>query len=266
MEENQELEVIQTAGALEEITKAEIDVQISTAKKFPRSIKQFLDKATSLATINEDVAASCCYSLPRGGKTIEGESVRLAEIVCSSYGNIRAGARVIANDGKTITAQGICHDLENNTFISKEVKRRITDKYGRTYNEDMQVVVGNAACSIAFRNAVFSVVPKALTQEVFKSAKEVARGTEKTLPKRRDAAVKYFVDKGIKKDDICKVLGIKRIEDIDLDLMTTLRGMVTLAETGEMSIKSIFDQKIADIDDATKEKLNDRIKAIKEEK
>src|ERR1035437_7249180 len=93
--------------ALSLITKAEMDTQISTAKAFPRSLKIFMDKALSMATLNEDIAASCNYAVPRGGKPMEGKSVRLAVIICSSYGNIRSGARVIANDGKTVTAQGI---------------------------------------------------------------------------------------------------------------------------------------------------------------
>lgn len=229
-----------TESALSLITKAEIDMQISTAKAFPRSLKMFLDKAMSMATISEEVAASCNYALPRGGRSLEGPSVRLAEIVCSTYGNIRAGARVIANDGKTITAQGICHDLETNNSITVEVKRKITDKNGKTYNEDMQVVTGNAACAIAYRNAVFKVVPSALVQEVYDKAKEVARGTAETLVAKRDKAIRYFHDMGVKDAQICEQLEIKKVEDIDLDKLATLRGMVTLIKNGESTISDLF--------------------------
>lgn len=236
-----EPEIIQSEAALSLITKAEIDMQISTAKAFPRSIKTFLQKAESIATVSEEVASSCAYALPRGGKTLDGPSVRLAEIVCSTYGNIRSGARVIANDGKTVTAQGICHDLETNNCVTVEVKRRITDKFGRTFNEDMQTVTGNAACAIAFRNAVFKVVPAALIQEVYDKAREVARGTAETLPIRRDKAVKYFRDLGVTEKQILDVLELKKIEDIDLDKLATLRGMVALIKNGESTIKDLFE-------------------------
>lgn len=195
--ETMEVQVV-TNDALSLITKAEIDVQISTAKAFPRSIKMFLDKAMSIATVNENVAASCNYALPRGGKSLEGPTVRLAEIVCSAYGNIRSGARVISNDGKTITAQGICHDLETNNCVTVEVKRRITGKDGKTFNEDMQTVTGNAACAIAFRNAVFKVIPSAIVNEVYEATKKVARGTAETLVARRTKAVDYFKERGVK--------------------------------------------------------------------
>lgn len=228
-------------SSLSLITKAEIDIQISTAKAFPRSNKMFLDKALSMATLNEDIAASCAYALPRGGKSLEGPSVRLAEIVCASYGNIRAGARVIANDGKTITAQGICHDLESNYCVTVEVKRKITDKYGKTYNEDMQVVTGNAACAIAYRNAVFKVVPSALVNDVYEKAKDVAKGTAETLVKRREKAAKYFRDLGVTEKQICDVLEVKKIDDIDLDKLATLSGMRTLIKNGESTIKDLFE-------------------------
>lgn len=241
-------EVVVVENALSVITKAEIDVQISTAKAYPRSLKMFLDKATSMATINEDIAASCSYSLPRGGKSLEGATVRLAEIVCSTYGNIRAGARVIANDGKTITAQGICHDLETNYSATVEVKRKITDKFGKTYNEDMQVVTGNAACAVAYRNAVFKVVPTALVTDIYDKAKEVARGTAETMVKRREKALSYARSLKITDKQICDVLEIKKVDDIDLDKLETFRGMLTLIKNGESTVKDLFENADKEID------------------
>jgi hypothetical protein len=238
--------------ALSLITKAEIDIQISTAKAFPRSLKQFQDRALSMATLNEDIAASCNYALPRGGKSLEGPSVRLAEIVVSAFGNIRSGARVIANDGKTITAQGICHDLETNNCVTVEVKRRITGKDGKTFNEDMQVVTGNAACAIAFRNAVFKVVPSALCNDIYEKSKEVARGTAETLTKRRDKALEYFHSIKVTNDKICEVLNIKKVEDIDLDKLSILTGMRSALKNGESTLKDLF-EKQTETNDINKE-------------
>jgi hypothetical protein len=261
--ENGYTEVMQE-NSLSLITKAEIDIQISTAKAFPRSLQLFLKKAMSMATISEEVAASCNYALPRGGKSLEGPSVRLAEIVCSAYGNIRAGARVISNDGKTVTAQGICHDLETNYSVTVEVKRRITDRNGKTFNEDMQVVTGNAACAVAYRNAVFKVVPSALVNDVYDRAKEVARGTEETLPKRRDKTLTYLHSLKVTDKQICDVLEIQRVEDIDLDKLDTLRGMCTLIKNGESTVKDLFESNEASKDsndkkEAASAKENERI-------
>lgn len=222
-------------------TKAEIDTQIATAKAFPRSEKMFIDRAISMATVTEEIAQSCIYALPRGGKPIEGPSIRLAEIIVASYGNLRASARIVDNDGKMITSQGVCHDLENNTAVSVDVKRRITDKNGRTFNDDMQVVTGNAANAIAFRNAVFKVVPMAFTNAIMDQVKDVARGTAQTLTERRNKAVEWFNGQGVKNEQICAALDIKKVEDIDLDKLMTLSGMKTALKNGESTIKEMFE-------------------------
>lgn len=226
--------------ALSIITRTEIDVQIATAKTFPRSLKLFHDKAMSMATLNEEVAALCSYSLPRDGKVLEGASVRLAEIVCSAYGNIRAGARVIANDGKSITAQGVCHDLENNNCSTVEVRKKITYKNGKTFNEDMQIVTGNAACAIAYRNAVFKIIPAALISDIYAATKEVARGTADTLVVRRDKAVKYFATLGVTEMQLCEVLNVQRVADIDIDKLSILTGIRALISNGESTVADIF--------------------------
>lgn len=238
------------------ITKAEIDTQISTAKAFPRSIGVFLSKALSMVSVNESIAASCSYSLPRAGKTIDGPSVRLAEIVMSCFGNIRAGARIISNDGKSVTAQGICHDLESNVCVTVEVKRKITDRNGRTYTEDMQIVTGNAACAIALRNAIFKVVPAALCQDLLEKAREVARGTLATLEKRRASAIEFFKGKGVTEAQILTVLEVKKIEDIDLDKLQILSGFKTAITNNESTVKEIFTHSA---DAITKEMLTEML-------
>lgn len=237
--EIQQIRTEETAMYL--LTKAEIDTQIATAHAFPRSIGKFMQSALSMATISEDIAASCSYSLPRGGRNLDGPSIRLAEIVVASYGNVRVTARIIANDGKFITAQGSCHDLESNAAAQIEVKRRITDRSGKTFNDDMQTIVGNAACAIAYRNVVFKIIPAALIQPIYDKAREVARGTAETLKTRRDKALDYFRALGVKDEQICAVLDIKKIEDIDLDKLQTLTGIRAAIKNGESTLKDIFD-------------------------
>jgi len=252
---SQDVEVIDNTKentALYLLAKAEIDTQIATAKAFPRSFKLFKNKALSMATMSEDIAASCTYALPRSGKSISGPSIRMAEIVVAAYGNIRAGAMIIDNDGKNITARGTCHDLENNVAAQVEVKRKITDKNGKIFNEDMQTVTGNAACAIAYRNAVYKVIPSALITPIWEEAKRVSKGDAATLVDRRNKAVEYF--KGLKVTDaqICTALDIKKIEDIDLDKLEILTGMKAAIKNGEATVKSLFeDADDISIDDLT---------------
>jgi len=271
------IEVVENDPAtLAVVVGAEIDSQIATAKKYPRSIAVFLKKAESLATIDQETAESCEYGLPRGGKIITGPSVRLAEIIISSYGNARAGARIVARGRSSITAQGMCIDLENNVAITIEVTRSIMEhekkwddgkrKYVRTgrmvpMNEDMQTLAGNAAASIALRNAIFRVVPKAAWNSVYKKAQITARGDAATLPDRRAKAMDWFKSKGVKEEQIFRLLDVRGVEDIDLERLQTLSAIKAAVVNNEATLENIFpsEQQRASADAATKaaeEKLN----------
>lgn len=170
---------VNSGEMLEAINRSEVDMQIVTAHRFPRKIEECKDNMIALATMDDTVAYNCFYHLERTDKDgkkviIEGLSVRFAEIIAACWKNLRIAARILGNDGKTITAQGVCHDLESNVAISTEVKRSIVTSKGYTYSQDMQVVVGNAASSIALRNAICKVVPQVLIKSVVEEVQSKA--------------------------------------------------------------------------------------------
>jgi hypothetical protein len=227
-------------SAVEAGVRAEFDVAINTAKRYPRSLQQFLQRAEGMATIRPEIAASCEYALPQGGQKVKGPSVRLAEIVAATYGNLRIGARIIEETGTYVVAQGIAHDLETNVAHTSDVRRRIVTKEGKRYSDDMVIKTMNAACAIASRNATFKVVPMALIQPVIDAAKKVALGSAQTLPQRREAAFAWFKEKGVAKERIFSALGVKGVEDIGLEQLADLNGMWNAAKDGEMSLDEMF--------------------------
>lgn len=226
--------------ALELIQRAEIDMQIATAKKYPRDLAKVKRRMLDFATLDEETAESCFYTLSRGGKTIQGPSVRLAEIAVACYQNLRAASRVIDNNGKIITCQGACHDLENNTLISVEVQRRITKRDGRSYDDDMQVVAGNAGNSIAFRNAVFKVVPGALLKPVYEAARKVAVGDASTLVTRRAKVIARLNAMEVDTTRILARLGKSSVENIGLEDLESLIGLGTAIKDGDTTVDESF--------------------------
>lgn len=238
------------SGTAALINRSEIDMQIATAHKFPRSIKRFRQEALAMVTLNEQIAESCIYALPRGNKTIEGPSARFAEVVASAWGNCRAGARVVSDQGNFVTAQGIFHDLERNVAITYEVQRRITDSRGRRYNDDMIGVTGNAASSIALRNAILKGVPKAFWDDMYQAARATVMGDFQTLANRRAEAMKAFVALGVKPDQVFAKLGVSGVEDIGLEHLVTLRGLITAIKEGDTTPEQAF----GDADQSTQPK------------
>lgn len=230
---------------LEALNKSEIDTQIATAHAYPRNEEEALRKMAKLACMDEDTAADCFYQLQRKGAdgtmtVIDGLSVRMAEIIASCWGNLRVQARIIGNDGKWITAQGICHDLESNVAVSKEVKRRITTKNGYTFSEDMQVVTGNAACAIAYRNAVLAVVPKAVTNSVIKHVRAMMANARIDVPKVRTQTLAWWATKGVTEAQVLDYLGLVNVEQIDKTQLFTLRALAQAINEGTTTIEETF--------------------------
>jgi len=229
-------------GTLAVLNRTEIDQQITTAKRYPRDVSRFIKRATELVTLNESIAQQCIYALPRDGKTIEGPSARMAEVIVNAWGNARAGARVVSDTGDFITAQGVFHDLEQNVAITYEVQRRITNKRGERFGSDMIGVTGNAACSIALRNAILKGVPKAYWDGIYKKARAVVAGTIETLANKRANAIKEFVIFGINEAQILGKLGKLGVADINTDDLVLLFGMLTAIKDGDMTSEDAFPQ------------------------
>lgn len=241
----QTVEVMQTEQ-LQSMDRAEIDMQIATAKRFPRDIQQCLDNIRALSMIDEDTMESCFYHLERKDKDgqikeIEGMSVRMAEIFVSCWGNLRVATRIIGNDGRKITAQGICFDVQNNVAVSCETSRRITNKNGKTYSDDMQIVTGNAASAIAFRNAVFKVIPAAVTKAVTNEIRQrLLEMTSTKISQKRRNAVEWFTKRGVTESELKKYLGTDNLETISAEEIVNLRGVATAIREGSSSIDEIF--------------------------
>jgi len=262
------------AGTVAILNASEIDRQIATAHKYPRSVKRFRATATDLVTLDDATAEECIYALPRTEKdpetgqkvkkTIEGPSARFAEIMAHSWGNCRAGARVVDENGDFVVAQGVFHDLEANVAITYEVRRKIVNKHGHRFSADMIGVTANAACSIALRNAVLKGVPKAIWGPCYEAARQVVMGDAETLANRRSAAFAYLQKFGATPDMVYSFLGVAGMEDVTLEHLVLLRGIATAIKEGETTVERAF----ADPDDQPDAKtsaVSDRVRKAKEQ-
>lgn len=227
------------------LAQVEIDSAVSTAKKFPRQLVAVKNNILDLVMLDEETAAECVYALPRGGKPIKGPSIRFAEIVASQYGNCHLGSRVVDvnRHEKYVEAEGVFVDLQSGMKRAARIRRRIVDKTGRLFNDDMIIVTGNAACSIALREAVLKGVPKALWRAAYDAAENVIAGDVKTLAVRRGDAIKAFAAWGIVPDQIFACLEVDGLDDIGLDEIATLGAMYKAIKSGEQTVEDYFPAK-----------------------
>lgn len=237
-------------AALAVITSAEIDRQVATAKQYPRKKDEALTELRELVTSSSDIALACFYTLEREstdkatGKKVKsfivGPSVRFAELLVYCWTNLRVATRIVEEGEEFLTAQGIAHDLERNNAVSVEVRRRITTSKGHRYGTDMIGVTGAAAASIAWRNAVFDLIPPAVWQKVYEAARAAAVGDKTTVKERIAKAVETFVKAGATEAHIYPALGVETRDELAVDHLIILAGLWKRVLDKEIEAARVF--------------------------
>lgn len=226
-----------------DLDRAAIDMQIATAHKYPRTITKVIEMIGTMALYSPDAAENCIYSLPRDGKAIIGPSIGFANVVASSWGNCIDGSRWVATDRreKVVIAEGVFHDLQTNRKVIIAETRRISNKKGGLYNDDMIVTTAKAAGAIARRNAILQIVPRAVWHPIYMEALGVVRGTVETFAENKDKAFKAMTQFGVKPEQILMALGLRGAADLTFEHIPTIRGMYSALRDGSMTVEEMFD-------------------------
>lgn len=245
---NTPVEIVNVAeeSVLSKLERASIDMQIATAHQFPRSITKFKENALALVTLDEETAASCLYSRPVGndekGNQVfaEGMSIRMAEIVAATYGNLRVGTRLIESTPRYVIVQGVAHDLESNFLSTAECKEATVNKYGKPYTERMRIVIEKAAAAKARRDAIFAVVPRASAKFLEKAAKDLLFGNASSITKWRTRIAEWVKTLGIDTARVWSALGVDGADDLKQTEIERLIGIKTALQNGDISLDDAF--------------------------
>jgi hypothetical protein len=239
--EEAEIEII-APSAIEALQRADVDVSISTAKKYRRDVASAIKTVRELALRNPRIAERCNYAVPRAGKKIIGPSVHFARIVAYAWGNLRCGSRVIGCDRENAHMQGVCHDLETNVAITTEmdwpVQAPKTDTEERW--KDQMNLAKRGGAAVAFRNAIFDALPMILFEDIAEEAKLVAVGSGKTFEERRNNCIAEFRKLGVSQPQIYKLLEVGGLESITTDDLIYLHGILTSILDNTLPIAQVF--------------------------
>lgn len=238
--EAQDVQIVQ----VDAVERANVDSQVAIAKRYPRDIRRSIDNSVVMAIMNQETAQSCSYALPRGGKPITGPSVHLAKIIVSNWGNMRTEAKVVQITDKQVISRGTCWDLETNVASAFEVRRSIIGKNGQRFSDDMITVTGNAANSIAYRNAVFAVIPKAITDRVYYAAQKFITGdlsdSDKLLKVRTGVMNNFKNNYGITEEEVVKMCGKQTVNQIGADEISMLMGTIQALKDGDTTVDELM--------------------------
>lgn len=247
------------AGAgVQAAMRVEIDSQIATARQFPRDVSLSLKKATALATMNKDTAARMFYCLSDGqlkqregteiprGTTSFGPSIRLAEVILSTWGNIRSGAKLIEIADEHVVVVGFAHDMETNVQTAVEhVESILTSK--RTRYSDRQILkVAAAAMAKARRNAIFQVVPRVFVDQIQKRCVDIAKGEDKPIVKRWAEIVERFRTQRVTERQVLQLIGRSGMTDMTDDDFAVLESDLAMIVDREATIEQLLKSREAE--------------------
>ena len=231
---------------LEAQTRGELTCQAEWAVQHRRDLKVAERRIFELASVTPEVADSCSYAVPRGRAIVGGASVRFAEIVASTWGNLRIGARILDITHDSVVAQALFTDLEINNTLSVEVPRRIIDKNGQRYGPTLIQDTSLAAMSIAYRNAVLRGIPRLYWEPIWQRVREFAKHALEdqqasgTLNQARGKMFEWFQQCGIPADAILTLLKVTNVEEIGVEELSQIRGLATAIREGSTNVDEVL--------------------------
>lgn len=158
---------------------AEAQGKLVIAKRFPR------DEARAYAKIIESckrrgLAEEATYAFPRGGQTVSGPSIRLAEELARTWGNIDYGIRELSRKDGVSEMEAYAWDLETNTSSSQKFTvRHIRDTRGGgqalTDERDIYELTANQGAR-RLRARILAILPPDIVEAALGECKKTLAG------------------------------------------------------------------------------------------
>lgn len=210
-----------TQGSMETIKSNEraekMKAAIIIAKKFPRDeiqAEQRIKEACSRAAFA--TAKDTIYAYPRGGETVRGPGVRMAEMMARYWGNIHFGFDILEQKTNESIVEAYCWDLETNvqearTFVVSHSMKANNSIKNLTDPRDVYEHVANMA-KRRQRSCILHLIPSYvvdLAVSTIGETKKKLQSNQKTEPliDRIKKVVTAFADLGVSKEMLEKRLG-----------------------------------------------------------
>lgn len=244
----QQLSERQGSHALVETESAraiqEVQAAMVIAQRFPRDPVRAKDRIVQACT-RPALAEGALYSYNKGGSDVSGPSIRLAEAMAQSWGNLQFGVRELEQRNGESTVETFAWDLETNTRQVKVFQvghQRYTRKgsYPLTDPREIYEHVANQAAR-RLRACILGVIPGDVTEAAVQQCEETMRSQADTSPEAIKKMVGSFKETyGITEQQIVQRLG-NRLEAIRPAQMVQLRKIFISLRDGMSSPQDWFE-------------------------
>ena len=219
------------------------------AKKFPRDEALAYSKIMNSCS-RPTLAASGEYAYPRGGQTVSGPSIRLAEELARCWGNIEYGIRELSRQQGNSEMEAYAWDLETNTYSSQKFTvRHIRDKTGGaqalTAERDIYELTANMG-GRRLRARLLAILPPDLVEAAVNQCRKTLAGdTSLPIADRVRSMVDKFSQVGVTEKHLRAYLN-KSLDEIIPEEIATLAGVFNSIKNGQAGVGDFFSIKATD--------------------
>lgn len=227
----------------------EVQVAMLAAKRFPRDETSAINRIKATCQ-RPTLAEQAVYTYPRGGKSVSGPSIRLAEAMAQNWGNIESGVIELGTANGRSEMMAYAWDMETNTRVAKtfSVEHKRDTKQGRkdlTDGRDIYEATANFAAR-RMRACILAVIPGDVVEmAVVECKRTIAEADQRPVDEILAELLKAF--KGIKvtQEQLEFFVG-KQLTVLLKEDLVELRGVYKAISDGQAKVSDYF--KVDDTD------------------
>lgn len=222
---------------------AEVQAAMMIARANPRDQRLAMDRILNACT-RPSLAEAAVYSYAKGGSSVQGPSIRLAEAIAQNWGNMQFGLRELSQANGESTVQAYAWDVETNTRreITFQVPHLRYTKRGSYRVEDpreiYELVANNG--SRRLRACILAVIPGDVTEAAVNQCDVTMNARADTSPEAVAKLVRAFAEYGVSKEQIEKRIQ-RRLDAIQPAQVVALRKVYASLKDGMSNPEEWFD-------------------------
>lgn len=214
---------------------AEAQGKLLIAKRFPRDQARAFEQIMQSCS-RRGMAETAMYAYPRGGQTISGPSIRLAEELARAWGNMDFGIRELSQRPGESEMEAYCWDVETNVISSQKftVKHERHTKNGVTRLTDPRDIYELTANQAGrrLRARILAVIPPDLVDAAVERCRQTLAGdTSEPLQDKVRKMLQAFAPFGVTKEHIEGRIG-KKLDMILVDEIVELQSIYRSIKDG----------------------------------
>tara|TARA_Y100000310_G_scaffold46382_1_gene43098 strand:- start:3545 stop:4501 length:957 start_codon:yes stop_codon:yes gene_type:complete len=234
---------VESDRAIEEVRAA-----LVIARRFPRDMTVVTTRIMTECR-RKGLAEVAIYTYPRGSTKVEGPSIRLAEAMARSFGNMQYGIEEVAQRAGESDVKAFAWDLEMNvkaerTFKVRHIRETKKGDKALTSPRDIYELVANQGAR-RLRACIMELIPGDIIEDALKTCrKTLTEGNDKPLADRINAmAAAFATEYGVSVDQLEMHLGHTLASTSETELVT-LKGVFRSLKESMGTVADFFDDDV----------------------